>query len=406
MELEERARDSADNCIACTSCVAACPVTKANPDYKGPKLVGPAHNRMHFSDEHDYEESLKLCSNCKNCDITCPNGVSVATLNMLERAKYYKAHPEKHTQADKMLSHNFQMADMLKSIPFGRTCANIGMSIGEATGMMGAMGIAPQRHSPRFATTYFSEMFKSIKQPEGLSKEVLFFPGCYIDTNDPEVGVAFVKVMNANGYRVLMDDRFKCCGSPLVVGGYLDEARTHADTNVEVIAEYQKKGIPVIACCTSCSLMLKAEYTELFAEEKMAEAAKNVYDAFEFLTILDENGELKKAKAKGDKKFIYHAPCHLRAQGMGTPAVDILQEIGVDIENADAGCCGMSGSYGFHKENYETSMKIGSELFDKINASGAHKVVCDCGTCREQIKHGTGAKTTHPIQVLAKVYEN
>ncbi|MBP3230784.1 MAG: hypothetical protein J6M33_00635, partial [Anaerovibrio sp.] len=209
-----------------------------------------------------------LCSNCKNCDITCPNGVSVATLNMLERAKYYKAHPEKHTQADKMLSHNFQMADMLKSIPFGRTCANIGMSIGEATGMMGALGIAPQRHSPRFATTYFREMFKSIKQPEGLSKEVLFFPGCYIDTNDPEVGVAFVKVMNANGYRVLMDDRFKCCGSPLVVAGYLDEARTHADKNVEVIAEYQKKGIPVVACCTSCYLMLKAEYTELFAEEK------------------------------------------------------------------------------------------------------------------------------------------
>ena len=51
MELEERARDSADNCIACTSCIAACPVTKANPEYKGPKLVGPAHSRMHFSED-------------------------------------------------------------------------------------------------------------------------------------------------------------------------------------------------------------------------------------------------------------------------------------------------------------------------------------------------------------------
>ena len=72
MELEERARDSADNCIACTSCIAACPVTKANPEYKGPKLVGPAHSRMHFSDPSDYEDTLMLCSNCKNCDITCP----------------------------------------------------------------------------------------------------------------------------------------------------------------------------------------------------------------------------------------------------------------------------------------------------------------------------------------------
>lgn len=402
MELEERARDSADNCVACTSCIAACPVTKANREYKGPKLVGPAHNRMHFSDESDYEDTLKLCSNCKNCDITCPNGVSVSTLNMLERGKYFKEHPEKHSQADEMLSHNFKMAALLKSIPFGRTCANIGMSIGEGIGMMGAMGIAPQRHSPRFATTYFSEMFSSIKQPEGLTKEVLFFPGCYIDTNDPEVGVAFVKVMNANGYKVLMDSRFKCCGSPLVVGGYLDEARDHADNNVAIIREYAAKNIPVIACCTSCSLMLKNEYTELFAQEEMAEAAKNVYDVFEFLTI--HKDELKMVKAGSDSKLIYHAPCHLRAQGMGLPALDLLQEMGVAIDSADAGCCGMSGSYGFHKENYETSMKIGAQLFDTIKASGAQQVVCDCGTCREQIKHGTTAKTLHPIQVLAKLY--
>src|SRR5574344_48414 len=106
MELEERARDTADNCIACTSCVAACPITKANPEYKGPKLLGPAHKRMHFSDPSDYEDTLMMCSNCKNCDITCPNGVSVSTLNMLERAKFLKAHPEAHKPEDQMLSHS------------------------------------------------------------------------------------------------------------------------------------------------------------------------------------------------------------------------------------------------------------------------------------------------------------
>ena len=404
MELEERARDSADNCIACTSCIAVCPITKANPEYKGPKLVGPAHSRMHFSDPSDYEDTLMLCSNCKNCDITCPNGVSVATLNMLERAKYFKAHPEKHTQADKMLSHNFQMADMLNKIPLGKTFANLGMSIGESLGMMGMMGIASKRTTPRFATTYFRDLFKSIKQPKS-DKKVLFYPGCFIDVNQPEVGVAFVEVMNANGYEVLMDNRFVCCGSPLVVAGYMDEAREHADKNVAIISEYAAKGIPVVACCTSCSLMLKNEYTELFAQSEMKEAAKNVYDAFEFLRILEEKGELKQVKFSPDHKFIYHAPCHLRAQGMGLPALDMLQEIGVDIVNADAGCCGMSGSYGFHEKNYETSMKVGSALFDAIKDDDYHKVVCDCGTCRMQIEHGTDVKSVHPIQVLAKAYK-
>lgn len=405
MELEERARDSADNCVACTSCIAVCPITKANRDYKGPKLVGPAHNRMHFSDESDYEESLKLCSNCKNCDITCPHGVAVSTLNMLERAKYYKQHPEAHTQTDEMLSHGFDMADKLAAIPLARTCANIGMGIGKAFGILGMMGLAGNRDMPQYATTYFRDWIKGYNQTGGKKRQVAYFPGCYIDTNDPEVGKAFVEVMNANDIEVIYDKRWVCCGSPLVVGGYLDEAREHAATNVSIILEYARKGIPVIASCTSCALMLKSEYTELFAQSEMKEAAANVYDDFEFLAIMQEEGTLKLPKSSGGKKLIYHAPCHLRAQGMGLPALDMLQEIGVDIENADAGCCGMSGSYGFRKENYETSMKVGEKLFNTIRESGASEVVCDCGTCREQIKHGTQQAVCHPIQVLAKAYK-
>lgn len=411
MELEERARDSADHCVACTSCIAACPITKANKDYKGPKLVGPAHNRMHFSDESDYEETLKLCSNCKNCDIACPHGVSVSTLNMLERAKYYKQHPEAHTKTDEMLSHGFQMADMLNSIPLGKTFANLGMSIGESTGLMGTMmsmggvELATKRSTPRYASVYFREWIQGYQQTGAKKKQVVYFPGCYIDTNDPEVGKAFVKVMNANDIEVLYDKRFVCCGSPLVVGGYMDEARSHADTNVAIIQEYAAKGIPVIASCTSCALMLKCEYTELFAQSEMKEAAANVWYDFEYLTMLQDKGELKLPKSTDGQKMIYHAPCHLRAQGMGMPALDILHEIGINIDDANAGCCGMSGSYGFRGENYETSMKVGEKLFTTIKESGAAKVVCDCGTCREQIKHGTSAPTCHPIQILAEAYK-
>ena len=161
----------------------------------------------------------------------------------------------------------------------------------------------------------------------------------------------------------------------------------------------------MIACCTSCSLMLKTEYTELFAQSEMKEAAKNVWDAFEFLAKLDYEGKLKKVSIRSDHKFIYHAPCHLRAQGIGLPALDLLEKAGLNIVNADAGCCGISGSYGFHKDNYETSMKVGQKLFDAIKGDNYHKVVCDCGTCRMQIEHGTDTEAIHPIRILAKAYK-
>ena len=87
------------------------------------------------------------------------------------------------------------------------------------------------------------------------------------------------------------------------------------------------------------------------------------------------------------------------------PALDLLEKAGLNIVNADAGCCGISGSYGFHKDNYETSMKVGQKLFDAIKGDNYHKVVCDCGTCRMQIEHGTDTEAIHPIRILAKAYK-
>ena len=121
-----------DRCLSCTSCMANCPVMAAVKDYRGPKLVGPAHGRMHFSQE-DIEATLEFCSNCKSCDRACPSGVAVSTLNMLRRADYYKNH--QHTQAEDMLAHGENTGHMVRMMPFGATFANIGMTLGKTFGI-------------------------------------------------------------------------------------------------------------------------------------------------------------------------------------------------------------------------------------------------------------------------------
>lgn len=404
-KFDERAKDTADFCLACTSCVANCPVTAAERKYRGPKLVGPAHNRMHFA-EDDIEKSLDFCSNCKNCDISCPSGVSVSTLNMLERGKYYRTHS--HPQRDYLLAHNVQFAEMARAVPLGVTMANLGMSIGSALGMMGLIGIAPQRKLPLYAAKSFTEMFHEYKQKEYPDK-VVFYPGCTINHNEPEIGMMLVKIMQRNHIQVLLDEDFVCCGSPLVAIGYLEEAEKNAKKNTVRLRYWREAGYPVITCCTSCSLMLKHEYTELFADSDMEEGGDNVYDVFEYLQKLQKEDKLNMSFVKetiDKKKYIYHAPCHLRAQGIGLPALDILQQIkGLSIENADAGCCGISGNYGFKKEKYDLSMKIGEGLFKRIEESGAEAAVTDCGTCRMQISHGTGKEVCHPLQLLWEAYE-
>jgi len=95
----------------------------------------------------------------------------------------------------------------------------------------------------------------------------------------------------------------------------------------------------------------------------------------------------------------------LKSQAIGLPAAEILEEIqGVKVMTADAGCCGISGNYGFRKDKYEISMKIGAKLFERAKKKDFDEIISDCGTCRMQIHHGTQIKPCHPLEVLASAY--
>lgn len=391
-----------DLCTACTVCVAHCPVAEVVREYRGPKLSGPASERLRLLSPED-DASLDYCSNCKNCDISCPSGVPISTLNMKARAKMWEGKPE--PQGRKMMAHGEQMGRLLARFPGAASLVNLGMGFGKSLGMMDVVGISSKAPLPKYASATFYKQFKAFKQ-KPCEKKVVFYPGCTVNFNAPEIGMDLVKVLQANNIEVLVDEDFVCCGSPLVVGGYLGEAKENARKNTELMTKWRKQGYPVITACTSCGLMLKQEYQELFHLGGMDENAANIYDIMEYLSLLDDEDKLNKNLGAIREEMLYHAPCHLRAQGMGLPALDILSLIPeYRIENAAAGCCGMSGSYGMQSSKRAISLKIGEKLFDRIRQAGVSTVVCDCGTCRLQIGDGAKVEAVHPVCVLARAYE-
>lgn len=388
-------RQTIDRCVSCTACMMACPVMRALQDYRGPKLIAPAHGRLHFAQD-DFDRSLEFCSNCKSCDRACPAGVSVSNLNMQQRGRFFETH--KHSQRDKILAHIESAGKKIRTIPFGHHAANWGSSVGKIFGISERIGITAKRPLPIYARKNFKTLFKSIHQPKS-NRKIVFYPGCYINENNPDVGVALIRVMNANGIEVLIDENFRCCGAPLIATGFMKESRLLAENNSDRIREWSDKKIPVVTACTTCSLVLKSEAAEIFDEDRFA--SRNVFDAFEFLETLDFNSNLMSLP----KKILYHVPCHLKSQGIGLPAREILEEIpDLSIELADAGCCGLSGNFGYKKELYDVSMKIGRELFERIQSSEADEVMSECGPCRLQIQHGTGRESKHPLEILASAY--
>ena len=72
------------------------------------------------------------------------------------------------------------------------------------------------------------------------------------------------------------------------------------------------------------------------------------------------------------------------------------------VLNIPSGCCGMAGSFGYEKEHYDVSMKIGElVLFPTIRSEEQATLISASGTsCRHQIADGTGRKAQHPVEIL------
>ncbi|MBI4519490.1 MAG: hypothetical protein HY701_01525, partial [Gemmatimonadetes bacterium] len=64
--------------------------------------------------------------------------------------------------------------------------------------------------------------------------------------------------------------------------------------------------------------------------------------------------------------------------------------------------CGMAGSFGYEREHYDLSMKIGElRLFPAVRSAPPDALVAATGTsCRQQIVHGAGRPARHPVEIL------
>jgi glycerol-3-phosphate dehydrogenase subunit C len=193
--------------------------------------------------------------------------------------------------------------------------------------------------------------------------------------------------------------------------GEFDAAESYARRNLDWLAPYAREGIPIVGASTSCTLSLKSDYREILRVEHPARdlVARDVYDLSEFLLLLHERGELRtdfKALESFSGMLVYHAPCQQKAHNIGQPALDLFDLIpGLQVRMSDAACCGIAGTYGYKVEKYQIGMDVGKPLFDQVRANGTDKpVICDSETCRWQITHATGARSLHPVQILAAAY--
>ncbi|MFZ5596932.1 MAG: anaerobic glycerol-3-phosphate dehydrogenase subunit C [Bacillota bacterium] len=388
-----------DNCIKCTTCVSHCPVAGVTEKFPGPKQVGPDLFRLRILGLPAYHPALDFCTNCKRCDVACPSGVKISTMNVLAR--------------EEMLSQNgLPLRDRMLARPdwsgklggMAPALVNLASGISLLRKIAGAItGISPDMTMPRYAGKGFYSLSKKRKSKPSPNRAV-YFPGCYVNYYSPETGLAVLNVLEKCGVEVL-PARFGCCGLPLVSSGQLATARKVADRNIRLLQNYIKQGCIVITSCPSCSLALRQEYREVLGAGDDYRPEGNILDIFEYLLFRIPEKKLAAQLFPLAGHAGYHQPCHTRAMGLGSPSLEVLGMIPeLRVTPLDAGCCGLSGSYGFKREKYPVSMEIGQNLFRAARELGTGRIITECGMCQLQIRHGTGLDTCHPVQLLAASY--
>ena len=75
----------------------------------------------------------------------------------------------------------------------------------------------------------------------------------------------------------------------------------------------------------------------------------------------------------------------------------------LELEVLDAGCCGMSGVFGYEADHFELSVAMGERvLLPAVRGAPAMTAVLATGTsCRSQIHDLGGRRALHPLEFLA-----
>ncbi|HUQ97426.1 MAG TPA: hypothetical protein VM010_07165, partial [Chitinophagaceae bacterium] len=189
--------------------------------------------------------------------------------------------------------------------------------------------------------------------------------------------------------------------------GLVRKAKEIANKNIQLFQNLISDQTPLIGIEPSAILTFRDEYPDL-ADDAYLEAAKrlakNVFLIDEFLAKEIENGTISKVQFTAEKKNIQlHGHCQQKALSSVTPSVQLLslpQHYSVSV--IPSGCCGMAGSFGYEKEHYDVSMKIGElVLFPTVRKQASDTIIAAPGTsCRHQILDGTGRKALHPVEIL------
>jgi anaerobic glycerol-3-phosphate dehydrogenase C subunit len=355
-------------------------------------------------DSPEFRQFLDLCVNCKACSIECPSGVDVSKIIAAARAEYVRRKGLRLTE--RILGHNRYLS-MLGSAfaPISNFIMRLPIT---RSFLEKSIGLDSRRRMPKFAFGPFliaGRLYLETCRPSEMPiDKVAYFLDTYVNYNDHELGYAVIDVLRYNAVEVIIP-RQRPAPLPAIVYGDVKTAKKDLSYSVKYLAAAVKNGYKIICSEPSAALCLRQELRHYVDSVDAKIVSENTYELMEYLRELLRQGKLNKPKRTFLQEYVYHTPCHLFATGAYGASIELLQKLcNIPVTDLKAGCCGLAGTFGMQKKNYELSERIAQSLKDALDNTSAQSVLTECAACGMQIEHISGKHALHPIKVLAKAY--
>ena len=405
---------ASDPCVHCGFCLPTC----ASYRVLGTEMDSP-RGRIHTlkaiaAGELELDAAVAphfdSCLGCFACVTACPSGVRYDQLIEHTRPKLINAGQRSAWQTSfrQLLLQVLPYPGRLRALlqPLRAYTGTPLQALARRTGLTRLFGPeieAMERLLPPLAAEAFSDQLPLINPAKAERRgRVALLLGCVQRCFDPSVSTATVKVLQANGFEVVIPQEQGCCGAVSHHQGELELTRQLAADLVRSMNAIEGDLDAVLVAASGCGHTMKA-YGELLNGDIQFRAP--VLDVQEFLA---DRGLLETFRTQLQPLpgiVAMHDACHMiHGQNIQTQPRALLRAIpGIQLREAiEAGvCCGSAGIYNLVQP--DEAAELGRIKADDLSSTGAGVVASANIGCTLQLRRHLGdrAEVLHPMQLLA-----